>query len=220
MRKALLVLSALAALVASGCGSTSASDSGPLVSGVTTSDHDGYEGIVMPTAFQVPDTTLTTDDGTDFSMRRDTEGKLTLTFFGYTHCPDVCQIVMGTIASAYARLDDAQKRAVQVLFVTTDPARDTPKELKAYLARLDPSFIGLTGSLTAIDKTGTPLHVFIKKGRQLPSGGYEVDHTTTVFGIDGHGTAPIVWDGTTSPAQLSGDIDKLLAKGTAETSAR
>ena len=81
---------------------------------------------------------------------------------------------------------------------------------------MNPDFVGLTGSLATINATATPFQVFLKKGRKLPSGGYEVDHTTTVFGIDGKGTAPIVWDGTTSPAQLAGDLDKLLAKGAAD----
>ena len=102
------------------------------------------------------------------------------------------------------------------MFITTDPARDTPKVLRAYLDRLDPSFVGLTGSLDTIDATGKPLGVFIKKGQKLPSGGYEVDHTASVYALDGHGSAPLVWDGTQSPAQVAADVEKLLAAGAAK----
>ena len=102
-----------------------------------------------------------------------------------------------------------------MLFVTTDPARDTPAALKAYLARLDPSFLGLTGSLSTIDGLGKPMKVFIKKGRKLPSGGYEVDHSTQILAVNGRAQAPLVWNATVSPHDLTTDIQKLLAKGQA-----
>ncbi len=201
-------------LVAGGCGARDGSQAGGngVVSGVSSSDHDGYAGALLTTPYDVPGVTLDDTDGKPFSMRRDTRGRLNVVFFGYTHCPDICQVVMGTIASAYAKLDPADKEQVQVLFVTTDPARDTGPVLRSYLDRLDPSFRGLTGDLGAIDRLGKPLGVFIKKGQKLPSGGYEVSHTTSVIAIGSRGTAPLVWSATVSPSELATDIRSLLKK--------
>ncbi len=132
-----------------------------------------------------------------------------MVFFGYTNCPDICQVVMSTIASAVARLDDADRSRVQVVFVTTDPARDTGPVLRSYLAHLDPRFVGLTGKLSRIVALGKPLHVDIEKGQKLPSGGYDVTHGTHVYGVIGN-QARVLWSQDTSPADMAADIIKLL----------
>ena len=97
---------------------------------------------------------------------------------------------MSTIASALARLSDAEKAKLQVVFVTTDPARDTEKVLRTYLDRFNPEFVGVTGSIDRIDALGKPMGVFIKKGQKLPSGGYEVDHTANVIAVHGRQGRP------------------------------
>jgi protein SCO1/2 len=194
-----------------GSGSGGKGD-GAVVSGITTSDHDGYAGALLTKPYVVPDIPLRSTTGSRFSLAKDTRGKLTVLFFGYTKCPDICQVVMGTIASAYARLDKAEKAQVQVVFATTDPGRDTTDVLRSYLDRLNPVFIGLTGDISDLDAAGKPLGVFIKKGAKLPSGGYDVTHSTSVIAIGRRGTAPLVWSATTSPAELAGDIEKLLRK--------
>jgi protein SCO1/2 len=116
---------------------------------------------------------------------------------------------MSTIASAVSRLDDGVRQDVQVVFVTTDPARDTGTVLRTYLDRLDPDFVGVTGDLDRIIELAKPLKVFIAKGQKLPSGGYEVDHTTHVFGVVGD-QARIAWPQGTSPAAMAADIIRLL----------
>ena len=85
-----------------------------------------------------------------YDLATDATKPLTLVFFGYTHCPDICQVVMANIASALTRLDDAQRAQVGMVFVTTDPARDDAATLRAYLDRFDPSLRGLTGDLPEI----------------------------------------------------------------------
>ncbi|MDQ6641218.1 MAG: SCO family protein [Actinomycetota bacterium] len=199
-------------IVAAACGSGPKTGGGGVVSGVTTSDGDGYAGALLTRPYVVPEISLTSTHGPPFSLTRDTAGRLTVVFFGYTRCPDVCQVVMGTIASAYARLDKAAKAKVQVAFVTTDPGRDTPTVLRAYLDRLNPAFVGLTGKISDIVAAGKPLGVFIQQGHKLPSGGYDVSHTTSVIAIGSRGKAPLVWSATTSPDQMATDIDKLLKK--------
>ena len=66
--------------------------------------------------------------------------------------------------------------------MTTDPARDTRQALRTYLDRFDPAFIGLTGDLETIIDVGKPLGVAVEQGEKLPSGGYEVTHSTQVIG--------------------------------------
>ena len=77
------------------------------MSGVSTSDHDGYNGILLDKPYVVPPVTLTDQDGHPFDLAQ--QSKRTLVFFGYTNCPDICQVVMSTIASALARISDAEK---------------------------------------------------------------------------------------------------------------
>ncbi len=132
-----------------------------------------------------------------------------MVFFGYTKCPDICQIVMSTIASAYARLDAADKKRVKVVFVTTDPARDTTKVLRSYLDRYDPSFEGLTGPLDKIEALGKPMGIEIAKGQKLPSGGYDVDHTTNVISVD-RDRGDLLWTASTSPSDMASDLQKIL----------
>jgi protein SCO1/2 len=204
-RKILLALVLTFALV--GCGAGSGGGGGAAVSGISTSDHDGYNGVHLDQPYVVPHLALTDTDDQPFDLA--TQGKRTLVFFGYTQCPDICQVVMSTIASAMARLSDSEKAQVQVVFVTTDPARDTEKVLRTYLDRFNPAFVGVTGSIDRIDALGKPMGVFIKKGQKLPSGGYEVDHTANVIAVLG-GKGDLVWTAGTSQSDMAADLKKLL----------
>jgi protein SCO1/2 len=195
----------LALALVSGCGSSAGS--GPIISDVSANDH-GFRGAYLPEPYTVPDVTLTDDEGKPFTLATD-DRDVDVVFFGYVNCPDVCQVVMGALTSAYLRLPASQRDRVRVVFVTTDPARDTPKALHEYLARFDPHFVGLTGSIDQIDRLGRPLHVFIKKGQKLPSGGYEVDHSAAVYAVT-RGRVPLVWTNGTAPTDVAKDVARLL----------
>lgn len=200
MRRAAPLL-VLLVLLLSACGGTSPSAT------VDLQDNDGFHGTRLDEPYQAVSVPLKATDGR-YDLTKDEPG-LDVVFFGYTHCPDICQVVMGTIASAYARLSAADQKRVRVAFVTTDPARDDVATLKSYLARFDPAFVGATGPLPAIDKMAKPLHTYVKQGQKLPSGGYEVTHGTSVFGVR-DGRAEVVWDSQTSPTGLAADMKKLL----------
>jgi protein SCO1/2 len=174
-------------------------------------DDDGYHGVRLPQAYEVVGTPLTDTSGAAYSLTDDTDRPLTLVFFGYTNCPDICQTVMAGLASAMTRLDEAQREQVDVVFVTTDPARDDEQTLRTYLDRFDPTFIGLTGDLDQITEIAGSVSVFVEQGKKLPSGGYEVDHGTPVIGITADDRAPLVWTAGTSSAQIAEDISKELA---------
>ncbi|MCW2784092.1 MAG: hypothetical protein JWP74_609 [Marmoricola sp.] len=196
----------LGSSVLAGCGN----GDDALISGVSTPGNHGLHGSYLADPYVVPDLALTGTGNQPVSLATQT-APLKLVFFGYTHCPDVCQIVMSTIASAVTRLSPAEQAQVQVSFVTTDPARDTPSVLRAYLDRFNPHFDGLTGPLSTIEDLATPLHVFVEKGRRLPGGGYEVGHSTYVFAVVGTGVT-LIWNFTTSPAEMAADIHTLLTK--------
>jgi len=116
---------------------------------------------------------------------------------------------MKNLASAMTRLDDADRDEVEVVFVTTDPERDTPDVLRTFLDHLDPGFVGVTGPIDEIAAVGKS--VAVGMGEELPTGGYDVDaHTTQVTGIDSDDEAPIYWSATTSSAQFADDIHTLL----------
>ncbi|CAI9419862.1 SCO family protein [Nocardioides sp. T2.26MG-1] len=179
----------------------------------TAEDGDGYRAAQTHDAYPVADTPLTDTDGQPFSLTEDTDKPVTLVFFGYSSCPDICQVVMANIASAMTRLDEADRRSVDVVFVTTDPKVDTEQHLRDYLDRFDPSFIGLTGDLSTIAAVGEPLAVYVADGARLPSGGRDLNsHSTQISAITADDTSPLLWTQDTSSADLAADIHTLLAE--------
>jgi protein SCO1/2 len=186
----------LVALALTGCSSSSASE---------------FTGAVLHRPYHAADTRLTDTEGHAFSLASSTDHRLTLVFFGYTHCPDECPTTMAMLASAMLQLDSADRDNVQVVFVTTDPARDTGPVTRHWLDRFDPSFVGLTGPLSRVTHVARTMGVAVEKGRRLPSGGYDVTHGTQVLALDGKNVVPVVWTlGTTAP-ELAHDIHQLLS---------
>ena len=195
-------------LALTACGGSS---TGPAqIVGADPREDDGRWGSVLTQPYTVPSTALVATDGSSYSLAEDTEAPLTLVFFGYTNCPDICQVVMASLASAMTRLAPEQRDQVEVVFVTTDPARDDAAVVQDYVERFDPSFTGLTGDLPTIVEVGNALGVAVEKGERLPSGGYEVTHGTQVVGITADDRAPIVWTEGTSAAQYAADVAALL----------
>src|SRR5689334_10026568 len=180
-----LALLLLASMALAGCARSQASE---------------FTGAVLHQQNHAPDTMLTDTEGKPFSLASSTDKRLTLIFFGYTHCPDECPTTMATLASAMLQLDDADRQDVQVVFVTTDPARDTGPVIRDWLDHFSSSFVGLTGALPTIKRVATDVGVPIARGRRLASGGYDVSHGTQVLGLDGKNQIPVVWTlGTTAP---------------------
>ncbi len=195
----------LLAAVITGCGGGTEP-----VATIRDGDDDGLHGALLVEQYVVPDLPLSDTDGQPFSLVTDTDKPLTLVFFGYTHCPDICPLTMANVASAVARLTDQQRAQLDVVVVTTDPARDDEPTLRAWLDRFDPDFIGLTGPLPRITKIGDAMGVAIEKGRKLPSGGYEVEHGTPLVAVDSRDRSPVVWTQGFSPADLAEDLAALL----------
>jgi len=117
----------------------------------------------------------------------DFRGKLVVLYFGYTHCPDVCPTELQSISLALDQLGAAAE-AVQPLFITVDPERDTSPRLAEFVSSFYPRLIGLTGSLADVRKTAIAYRTFfVKNGATTPGGDYSVDHTGFIYlvGKDG-----------------------------------
>lgn len=196
MRSSVVAAVVLGLLVLSGCGDE---------------PEAAFNGTRLDEPYDVPTTALTDTDGEPFSLTEDTEEPLTLLFFGYTHCPDICPMVLSSLSSGLTKLDDADRERVQVVVVTTDPARDTGPVLREYLDGFDPTWVGLTGKLDTIVDVAKPLGIYVDDGEKLPSGGYDPGgHGTSVIGIEDSHDASVYWDQDTSPAQFAADIHTLL----------
>ena len=160
--------------------------------------------------FELADVPLTSTDGGELSLA-DPGARLSIVFFGYTHCPDVCPLVMSSIASALTRLDESDREQVRLVFVTTDPSRDDADRLRSYLDGYDPTAVGLTGDVEAIKTLGESVGVFVADGEELASGGYDLgSHGSQVIAVDGEGEAPAFWRQDVSSADLAADIELLL----------
>ncbi|HTT78382.1 MAG TPA: SCO family protein [Stellaceae bacterium] len=137
----------------------------------------------------------------------DLKGKWRLVFFGYTHCPDVCPTMLNNLSLVYDDLDARQKKDVGVVFISVDPARDTPAVMKAYAANFDAPIIGLTGTAAAVKQAAQDYHVYYAKHDE-PDGSYEMDHTALVYVMDPEGHFVT----TITPDDTVGEIKAKLAK--------
>lgn len=164
-RSRLLPLLVLVTVLAAACGG-----------GVSSDD---LQGVALAEPTPKPDFTLTDTDGNPFHFAEETEGKLTLLYFGYTHCPDVCPVHLAQIAETFDQLSQVAESSV-VVFVTVDPERDTPEVLREWLDRFDPRFVGLTGTpeeLEAAQKAaGVPVAFKVGEGDD-----YTVQHAGQVL---------------------------------------
>lgn len=144
-------------------------------------------GTALPEAIGKASFTLADTDGNPFDFRVRTDGKLTLLFFGYTYCPDVCPVHMANIANALRMLTHEQRSQVSVVFVTTDPERDTPQRLRSWLDAFDRTFVGLVGPLEDVNaiqkemKLGDAYAMEGTEGTLPDSAGYLVAHAGQVL---------------------------------------
>lgn len=141
-----------------------------------------YRGGIVNPPLAKPEFTLTDTSGAPFDFSSKTQGYVTLLFFGYTHCDDICPLQMATIARALKQLPSGVADQFKVVFVTTDPDRDSPKVIRAWLDHFDKRFVGLTGSQRAIDAAQVAANLPVaKKSHASPDGDYEVEHSAFIF---------------------------------------
>jgi len=127
-------------------------------------------------AFTLTDHTGKEVKDTDF------HGKYTILFFGYTYCPDVCPTTLTTLSEALDLLGDEAKK-IQPIFVTVDPERDRPEDLKSYLEHFHPSFVGLTGTRPQIDQVKKIYRIYAAKAQENKEDpeDYLMDHSAVSY---------------------------------------
>jgi protein SCO1 len=142
----------------------------------------------------------------------DFKGKVSVVFFGYTQCPDVCPTTMAELAQIKRALGVDGER-VQGVFVTVDPERDTPQVLKAYVANFDPTFVALRGSPEQTAAAAREFKVFYMKVPGKTPGSYTVDHTAGSYVIDAQGRLRLFERYGTPADALASDLRQLLKGG-------
>lgn len=113
------------------------------------------------------------------------QGKWSFLFFGYTHCPDVCPGTLGFMDRLDKQLkQQGDNKDSQYVFVSVDPARDTPEHLKGYLEYFNPAFIGATGSRDNIDSLNKQLGIIAILDEPDEKGHYDIGHSTSILLTD------------------------------------
>ena len=155
---------------------------------------------------------------------KDYRGKYLLVFFGFTHCPDVCPTTLYEIAQTLDRLGD-KAQAVQPLFISVDPVRDTPETLAEYVKAFHPKIIGLTGTKAQIDKAVGAYRAFYemrnpsenevaptrKQRTTKPGGDYLVSHTSYTYLMSPQAQYLSHFSYGTTPEQMAKTIQKAIA---------
>jgi len=175
-----------------------------------TSRMDDYRGGMVTPPLLKPRFILTDTSGRPFDFAAATKGYVTLLFFGYTYCPDQCPMHMANLSAALKKLQAGTADHVKLVFVTTDPARDTPQVLRRWLDVFDRRFIGLTGSeqvIAAVQKmAGVPVAT-----RSGPAdGNYAVNHANFVLAYSNDDLAHVIYPGGVSKDDWVHDLPLLI----------
>lgn len=211
-------------LVLAGCSTTRASEStGKVATNHTKSD--GFAGTLVPGAPLRPaDVVLTDTRGNPYSLDRPPSGKVVVLFFGFTHCDDICPTTMADLAAARRLLPKATAERVQVVFVTVDPRRDTPRALQTWLGRFDADFVGLRGPLALVHEAERSLYADQSavqssdnghlhpdpKTPKSTTGAYQVGHSGSVYVFGPKGES-LLYTGGTTATEYAHDFARLLS---------
>ena len=173
-----------------------------------------YRGGLVNPPLPKPKFTLADTSGTPFDLAKNTEGYVTLLFFGYTHCPDMCPLQMAMIGNAFKKLPVEVVNQFKVVFVTTDPARDNPKVLRSWLDNFDKRFIGLGGTDAAIRAAQIASNLPpAEKSAVRADGTYDVGHAVFVLAYTKDNLAHVIYPVGVKLEDLTHDLP-LLTKET------
>jgi len=201
------LLAAVLALALAGCDNSAA----PAAAGAPSAPKASFRGADITGADYARTLSLPDVDGKPRTIA-DFKGKVTVVFFGYTQCPDVCPTTMAELAQVKKSLG-ADGDKLQGVFVTIDPERDTPEILKAYMGSFDPSFVALRGTVDQTKAAAQEFKVFFAKVPGKVEGSYTMDHTAGAFILDGKGNARLFERYGGGADSLGADIKALMAAG-------
>jgi protein SCO1/2 len=167
---------------------------------------DGLKNVAAPSAIGGP--FQLTDQNGQTVTDKTIQGKPSIIFFGFTHCPDVCPTALFEMSQVLQALGkDGDK--LNAYFVSVDPERDTPEAMKAYLASFDPRLKGLTGDPAAVTKMTSSYRVYSKKV-PLKDGDYTMDHTALIYLMDRNGKFISPFNIKRPPEEAAAELKRLL----------
>jgi len=208
-RTALALLAA--ALLIAGCSSAPSSSTALAAQGLSRGA-DGWYGLPLSIDRTLPAVTMLDTSDRPFRLDEELLGTPTLLFFGYSSCPDICPIHLAAIADAM-RQTRTSYDSVRVVFVSVDPARDTPERIDEFLGHFSSRMIGLHGpiedvvvALSQLDLPGP-----VVEGPDPRGEGDLIGHPAQVIGFDANGTARRVWPFGTGPPDWISDIPRIAA---------
>ncbi|SFU84261.1 protein SCO1/2 [Halomonas korlensis] len=163
-------------------------------------------GLMPPLEFD-----LTSESG-ETVVAQAFRGDVTLLFFGFTHCHDVCPTTMAHLDSIIGELDEEARGDLQVLFVSVDPSRDDPDTLREYTANYGPEFVGVTGTEDALNALTRRYRVTYSHGEKDETDHYDVSHPNAVFAFDREGKAQFLIRESDPRKVVIDDLRKLLGR--------
>jgi protein SCO1/2 len=169
-----------------------------------------FHGLPVQAALPL-DVTLLDHDGRPFSLQRLT-GTVTFLTFGYTLCPDICPLTLVGLREARTLLG-ADAAQVRILFVTTDPERDTPERLRWYVSIFHPEFIGLTGDSLSLARVYQAFNIYpVPYAAAGATEDARIGHATAIYLVDRHGTIRFSYPWGVLPADLASDARVVLVE--------
>ena len=171
---------------------------------------DTYRGGMVAPPLPKPRFVLTDTNGAAFDFWNRTQGSVTLLFFGYTNCPDQCPMHMVSLGTALKKLPPAVTGQVKLIFVTTDPARDTPAKLRKWLDNFDKQAVGLTGTQAALDVVQRAVGVPPAQIAGPRNGNYAVAHANFVIAYTRDNLAHVIYPGGVCKEDWVHDLPLLI----------
>ncbi len=205
-RRRLALSATLIALAGAACSEEGRSDD--------LESADGWQGAVLENPVPKVDFTLSDTEGQAFHFASETEGSLTLLFFGYTNCPDICPIHLASIAAVRRDFPHEVRSRIKVVFVSTDPERDTPERLRAWLDGFDKSFVGLLGTVEQVNDIERSFGLapsFVDPAQDPES--YMVGHAAQVLAFTTDNLAHIAYPFGTRQSDWAKDLPRLARDG-------
>jgi protein SCO1/2 len=181
-----------------------------------SSGSGAFRGDILSSPVTLPSVTLTDNNDVPLSLPSLQPGHLLLVYFGYTHCPDVCPTTMADLAVALRNSSSAVRKETKVVFISSDPVRDTPAVINRWMSAFNfptGDYVGLTGPLRTIDAAAKTVGVPLEPPVLEPDGTYAVQHGAQILAFEG-GSATHLWLAGTSPADYTHDI-AMLSKSVA-----
>lgn len=181
----------------------------PTEPGVAAISETAYTGTVYDPPQVLSDFTLPGSRGGTMSLS-DLNGKWSLVFFGYTHCPDFCPTTLAEFKRVKQALNE-QASEVQFVFISVDGVRDTGTALREYLARFDPDFIGLSGDDETLARIGPEYGLYYARRTDTGSqANYLIDHSTRSYLIDPQGRLRVTYAYDTEAAIIAASIQQQM----------